>query len=79
MRRWLFFTLETVMKKNTGGSAFPLFAATGYAGMTLRQYIAINAMQGMLSSPNCPKLVDEKELARQCYAAADAMLKAGEE
>jgi len=26
----------------TGGPAFPLFAATGYAGMTLRQYAAIH-------------------------------------
>ena len=56
--------------------AFPREATIGQNGMSLRDYFAAKAMQAMLSSPNCPKLVDDEELAKQAYVASDAMLKA---
>jgi hypothetical protein len=34
-----------MINTNTGGPAFPLFAATGYAGMTLRDYFAAKASE----------------------------------
>ena len=47
-------------------------------GMSLRDYFAAKGMQGVLSNPNCPMHIDEHKLARECYAAADAMLKVRE-
>lgn len=32
------------------------------------------AMQGMISSPNCPAHANDHEIARQAYTLADAML-----
>lgn len=71
---------------NNGGSAFPheyfdaqLGQARSMTGMTLRDYFAAKAMQAMLSSPNCPKQVEESTLAAASYTTADAMLKAREE
>jgi hypothetical protein len=61
---------------NTGGPAFPLFAATGYAGMTLRDYFAAKALQGLLAGTL--KSSDTSLIARDCYAMADAVLKARE-
>jgi hypothetical protein len=64
------------MNKETGGPAFPLFAATGYTGMTLRDYFAAKAMQGLFS---CGKAHDEHTAhvtAKASYLMADAMLKA---
>jgi hypothetical protein len=45
-------------------------------GMTLRDYMAAKAMQGLLSSDVNAKLED---FAKQSYKVADAMLKAREE
>ena len=52
-------------------------------GMTLRDYFAAKAMQGLISSHWCeearvlsPKL-GSRELAEDAYIIADAMLKAG--
>jgi hypothetical protein len=76
---------------NTGGSAFPskkrIYRA-GYStnefepveGMTLRDYFAAKAMQGIIASE---KLGDEEfatpeMYARDAYKYADAMLKARE-
>ena len=66
------------MNTNTGGSAFPYVADADFdygTGMTLRDYFAAKAMQGMLASPNCPMKLEESALAIQAYMAADAMLK----
>ena len=64
------------MSNNTGGHAFPAHhfdLAEGEHGMTLRDYFAAKAMQGMLSG----KLINTKTavIAQDCYAMADAMLK----
>lgn len=63
--------------QNTGGPAFP---ATAYndeghmpQGMTLRDYFAAKAMQGLLSSTKCD---DAEIIAKDAYAMADVMLKA---
>ena len=64
------------MSNDTGGPAFPAHhfdLAEGEHGMTLRDYFAAKAMQGMLSG----KLINTKTavIAQDCYAMADAMLK----
>jgi hypothetical protein len=69
------------MITETGGPAFPVFhqnEITGYvppesAGMTLRDYFASKAMQGLLSET---KTSDGAMIARDSYKMADAMLKA---
>jgi hypothetical protein len=65
---------------NTGGPAFPLMFthATTQYGMTLRDYFAAKAIQGMFASGNLPKSVQDDELASVAYEFADAMLKARE-
>ena len=45
-------------------------------GMTLRDYFAAKAIQGMFASGNLPKSVQDDELASVAYEFADAMLKA---
>ena len=64
---------------NNGGPAFPLQSIgpefePGYAGMTLRDYFAAKAMQGLLSMDLKPD-VENEELAEAAYAIADAMIK----
>ena len=64
---------------NTGGPAFPtknyqavVPKATGYAeGMTLRDYLAAKAMQGLMDAA-----MPMPEIAGAAYEMADAMLKA---
>ena len=73
---------------NTGGSAFPYSALqpggpTMYAdseGMTLRDYFAAKAMQGMLACSNLDAKLkaDAGLIATSAYQFADAMLKARE-
>jgi hypothetical protein len=70
---------------NTGGPAFPQHGFdniaerfTSQGGMTLRDYFAAKAMQGIIASE---KLGDEEfatpeMYARDAYKYADAMLKA---
>ena len=63
---------------NTGGPAFPVLIDIDYeVGMTLRDYFAAKAMQGLLAG----KLTstDLQLIAKDCYAMADAMLKAREQ
>lgn len=69
------------MSKDTGGAAFPQFAwnafeekTTAYGGMTLRDYFAAAALQGMLSDSNLQ--ADYFEFSRRAYEMADAMLEA---
>ena len=58
------------MNKETGGPAFP---TNCYNGMTLRDYFAAKAMQGLLASDvYAPK----DKFAENAYAMADAMLEA---
>jgi hypothetical protein len=70
------------MIKDTSGPAFPNTlriddeAFASLRGMTLRDYFAAKAMQGALSSPNCPFEFDEDGLALMAYQVADAFLKA---
>ena len=73
------------MNKETGGPAFP----TNYfydqdtehevlpmQGMTLRDYFAAKAMNGLLAGSL--KSSETMLIARDCYAMADAMIKARE-
>ena len=47
----------------------------GYAkDMTLRDYFAALAMQGLMSNGTLPKSVSDEELAGVAYTAADEML-----
>lgn len=69
-------------KKNDGGFAFPMEATDATAwkdcnqGMTLRDYFAAKAMQGIISSEcNYGAFSD---LASDAYSIADAMLRARE-
>jgi hypothetical protein len=48
------------------------------SGMTLRDYFAAQAMQGMFASGNLPQSVQDDELAFAAYKMADAMMKARE-
>ncbi|EHM0713737.1 hypothetical protein JDT53_12485 [Escherichia coli] len=82
------------MNKETGGRAFPVDSVVerdekghlhGFeissAGMTLRDYFAAKAIQGMLSNSGMWDLVNERhaELAAEdAYQVADAMLRARE-
>ena len=70
-------------KIETGGPAFPCHADIipskdrDYAGMTLRDYFAAKAMQGMAGRPrHCEHGWDQADLAAQAYEIADAMLEA---
>lgn len=81
------------MTKDTGGSAFPKpykmetsgpnngeFHYRGDDGMTLRDYFAGQALQGLLASPNTRNANNFfNEIADDCYATADAMLAAREQ
>lgn len=46
--------------------------------MTLRDYFAAKAMQGLLAHPNCRQLDDDvcRIVAKEAYLTADAMLEA---
>lgn len=70
---------------HTGGSAFPIAADLRpdldkmWTGMTLRDYFAAKAMQGMLAAngdANGYLEYEEKTVAANAYKLADAMLKA---
>ena len=66
------------MNKANGGSAFPTVEAnyhnenTRGDGLSIRDYFAAKAMQGMLSDPTVA--CDGVRLARIAYSHADAML-----
>ena len=69
--------------KDTGGPAFPTIPENYMGidppgeGMTLRDYFAAKAMQGLLAQ-SCGTALgsDPKFAAEYAYATADAMLKA---
>lgn len=66
-------------KYDTGGPAFPRphSGSTQYAqeGMTLRDYFAAKAMQGIIAGWHTG-LPPSKDTAQSAYSYADAMLKA---
>ena len=75
--------------KDNGGSAFPVAAQLGETpgeticneGMTLRDYFAAKAMQGILAGPCSREGVISKEwldVPKFAYDIADEMLKARE-
>jgi hypothetical protein len=69
------------MKTETGGPAFPTHpeGALIHDGMTLRDYAAIKAMQGILASNTEHEHEDAHifdAIAEASYKQADAMLKA---
>ena len=72
--------IPDVTKISDGGPAFPtLFIepdyGSGYAGMTMRDYFAAAALKGKAHRLCLP--YDHRDiLAADCYAIADAMLKA---
>jgi hypothetical protein len=65
------------MKQDTGGPAFPATNHHGHKleGMTLRDYFAAKAMQGLVENANW-RGMPEDALAKAAYNMADAMLKA---
>ena len=65
------------MTTDNGNPAFPV--GTHFLGMTLRDYFAAKAMQGMLAYSYLHPLSMEDGCARDAYAMADAMLEAREE
>ena len=64
------------MSKETGGPAFPDFIRDG---MTLRDYFAAKAMQGMIGGNWPTTKSDQNHIAQFSYAMSDAMLKAREQ
>jgi len=79
------------MSKDTGGPAFPVQSyvnADGETfesepqGMTLRDYFAAKAMQGMLANPKLQEQIlkaGQSWIEESAWAVADAMLKAREQ
>ena len=67
---------------NTGGPAFPTpryERGDMYSlGMTLRDYFAAKAMQGLLASLPSDTTLYDSNVAKWSYEMADAMLKARE-
>lgn len=70
-------------QKDTGGPAFPSngWDETGqfpahFMGMTLRQYVAIHAMQGILANSNCmpERQAHFDNIAVYALQAADTLL-----
>jgi hypothetical protein len=63
---------------NTGGPAFPFAPSSTHfsgSGMTLRDYFAAKAMQGLIEATVGPETVwTPDELAESAYVMADAML-----
>jgi len=62
------------MSKETGGPAFPAPYGVGHVtteGMTLRDYFAAKAMQGLVGAPqNFPRA----KIAEHAYLMADSMI-----
>jgi hypothetical protein len=61
-------------------SAFPSLHLDGHRGMSLRDYFAAKAMQGVMSTYHHDKALEDIaleriQIAEMSYAIADAMLK----
>lgn len=63
----------------TGGPAFPTETGLAYLhGMTLRDYFAAKAMQGMLANPKLQEQIlkaGQSWIEESAWAVADAMLR----
>jgi len=59
---------------NDGGPAFPL--QSGQSGVSMRDYFAAKALQGILACPEEGVRWDADIVAQNAYTQADAMLKA---
>jgi len=59
---------------HTGGPAFPIEKPPFHNGMSLRDYFAAKAMQGLVALPEVDMSHDD--YARWAYRQADAMLEA---
>jgi len=77
---------EVIKINNAGGTAFPItYKYDNYSisvtshGMTLRDYFAAKAMQGLLANSETNRTWGVNENAKYAYQQADAMLKAGDE
>jgi hypothetical protein len=71
-----------MQEKYDGGPAFPAMhfdLADNEHGMTLRDYFAAAAMQGLLSRVGHDKINAHDVLAQRTYQIADAMLEAREQ
>lgn len=65
--------------KNDGGAAFPQSGYERWApegGMTLRDYFAAKALQGICAHPDTWGMQTPLIIAKECYTLADAMLEA---
>ena len=85
--------MSDARKVDDGGSAYPTATYDQYAamhgigvtitdekGMTLRDYFAAAALQGLLAHViGVANARDEHDYAKRCYQYADAMLKARKE
>ncbi len=73
------------MSTNTGGPAFPAHhfdLAEGEHGMTLRDWFAGKAMQGMLANPKLQEQIlkaGQSWIEESAWAVADAMLRGREQ
>ncbi len=71
---------------NTGGPAFPSsndvvignVGTSGHTGMSLRDYFATAAIQGLLAATRDDEVVNYHIMAPSAYRCADAMLAARE-
>ena len=68
---------------NDGGPAYPMGYhpegnSADHSGMTLRDYFAAAALQGLLGNPQSNSDWDESDVAKFCYDQANEMLKARE-
>ena len=70
-------------KKNTGGPAFPVLIDRRHdpdfdyeTGMTLRDYFAAKAMQGLVAGADPEGAINLHGVAEWSYNMADALLKA---
>lgn len=61
--------------QDDGGPAFPVVGGTKHDGMTLRDWFAGMALQGVLSNSDAFAKMKDQQVAECAYAAADAMLK----
>jgi hypothetical protein len=59
--------------------AFPIHWENHHQGMSLRDYMAAKAMQGLLARIGNDKLNVHDVLAQRTYQIADAMMKAREQ
>lgn len=64
------------MATSNKSPAFPVGSNTLNPGMTLRDYFAAKALQGMLASETEDSQYDTKIATERAYRMADAMLRA---